>query len=313
MRLSRTLQGFFLTIVIARGALAAPIVDPADPAFGPAPTVVDFESAAPGIYPAYSGGLIVATPVGAVQLVGARLAVTSTYSAQYNMTGQYVSSEGYLFRNLIVTFPTPVTAFGFHMGLTSQPWDLLAYDADGNVVETVTVPALLGSSAGDFHGVASMTPIVQAILVVQLPVQPGPQWVVVDDLRFAPVEAIAGADLAVSALRTGAAPRVGRRLSFRVTVENGGPEIATSATLAVDLAGLVPAEDGAVSAPRGCVVSGTTVTCALGDLRPGARVRRTIRVVPDAPGTIVLTASASSAVPDPNARNSVAVVSVSVP
>lgn len=117
----------------------------------------------------------------------------------------------------------------------------------------------------------------------------------------------------MSALRTGAAPRVGRRLSFRVTVANDGPERATSAVLSIDLAGLVPADDGVVSAPRGCVVSGTTVTCALGDLRPGARVRRTIRVVPDAPGAIVLTASASSAVPDPNAQNSVAVVTESVP
>lgn len=394
MRFTTGLLGLFLTLVAGR-VHAAPITDPADPVFGASPVVVDFESAAPGIYAAYSGGLTVATAAGSVNLVGSRLAVTSTYSGQYNMTGQYVSSEGYLFRNLIITFPSPVSAFGFKLGLTSQPWDILAYDAAGNVIETVTVPAIRGSNAGDFHGIASATPIAQAILVIALPLQPGAQWAVVDDLRFAVVGGVpqasltveraghgsgsvisdpagidcgtacvatfdagtalglaatpnAGsffggwggacsgsasstalvldgdatcsatfhllaesADLAVSATVATTTPRVGRKLAFDVTVRNYGPATATATVLSVTLSGAV-ASSNAITAPSGCVVSGTTVTCTLGALGKGAKVRRTISVVPDAPGTIQLSAIATSAAPDPNAANSAAVASATV-
>lgn len=394
MRFIRGLAGLFLTLVLAGRALAAPITDPADPVFGATPTVVDFESAAPGIYAAYSGGLTVATAAGDVNLVGSRLAVTSTYSGQYNMTGQYVSSEGYLFRNLIITFPSPVSVFGFHMGLTSQAWDVQAYDAAGNVIETVTVPAIRGSNAGDFHGIASATPIAQAILVIGLPIQPGAQWAVVDDLRFATIggtpqasldvvlsgngsgtvvsdpagidcgttcsatfaagttvglaEAPAAgsffggwggacggsasstalvlasdascsatfhllaesADLAVSAVVTTTTPRVGRKLGFDVTVRNNGPATATATVLTAALSGISAAN--VITVPSGCVVSGTTVSCTLGNLGKGAKVRRTISVVPDTAGTVRLTAAATSATPDPNAANSVAVASAAV-
>jgi len=385
-----------LTLAVGHTARAAGITNPADPSFGPSPTVVDFESAAPGIYPAFSGGLTVATPAGPVHLVGARLAVTSTYSGQYNMSGQYVSSEGYLFRNLIITFPSPVSAFGFKMGLTSQPWDIEAYDAAGNVVETVSVLAIRGSSAGDFHGIASATPIAQAILVIGLPLQPGAQWAAFDDLRFSAIGGAAtvalsveragnglgsvvsdpagidcgaactasfatgtavglaatpdagsyfggwggacsgtassaaivlgadetcsaafhllaeSADLAVSAVLGTSVPRVGRRVGFSVTVANGGPATARATVLTATLTGVVAATSGTITAPSGCTVSGTSVSCALGNLRRGARVRRTIQVVPDAPGTIGLSASASSATPESNAANSSATAAASV-
>ena len=394
MRHITGLAGLFLTLALAGRALAAPITDPADAAFGPSPTVVDFESAAPGIYDAYSGGLTVATSAGDVNLVGARLAVTSTYSGQYNMSSQYVSNEGYLTRNVIITFPGEVSAFGFHMGLTAQPWDVIAYDAAGNVIETVSVPAIRGSSAGDFHGIASATPIAQAILVIGLPVQPGLQWVVVDDLRFATIGgtpqasltidragngagsvvsdpagidcgatcaasfdagtavglaatpdtgsffggwggACSGtasstalvlnadascsatfhlfaesADLAVSAVVTTTRPRVGRKLGFDVTVRNNGPATATGTVLTAVLTGISSAN--VITAPSGCAVSGTTVSCTLANLGKGAKVRRTISVVPDTAGTVRLSAAATSAAPDPNAANSSAVASASV-
>lgn len=395
MRFTTGLAGLFLTLALAGGAIAAPITDPADPAFGASPTVVDFESAAPGIYEAYSGGLTVATPAGSVNLVGARLAVTSTYSGQYNMTGQYVSSEGYLFRNLIITFPSPVSAFGFRMGLTAQPWDVIAYDTAGDVLETVTVPAILGSNAGDFHGIASATPIAQAILVIGLPLQPGAQWAVVDDLRFATAGGTAqaslgvlltgngsgsvvsdpagidcgatcaasfaagtavglaatpapgsffggwggacgggaastalvldadatcsaafhllaeSADLAVSGVVTTTTPRVGRKLAFEITVRNLGPATARTSVLHATLSGDVSAAN-AMTAAKGCTIAGTSVTCTLGDLGRGAKVRRTISVWPDVRGTVQLSATATSAAPDPNAANSSALVRAQV-
>lgn len=172
-----------LSTLSAGRAVAAPITSATDPALQGA-VVVDFESAAPGIYAAFAGGLSVATTAGTVNVTGPRLQVASTYAGQYNMSGQYVSSEGYLFRNVIVTFPVPVRAFGFNVGLTSQPWELHAYDAAGNDVETVTIPPTFGSNDGDFVGITSSTDIAEAVFVVQLPLHPGPLWAVIDNLAF---------------------------------------------------------------------------------------------------------------------------------
>ncbi|HZR80081.1 MAG TPA: hypothetical protein VFD92_03205 [Candidatus Binatia bacterium] len=300
----RRLAQAVVTVVAASAlgtAAAAPITDPADPALGGAPITVDFESAAPGIYPAYAGGLSVQTADGVASFVGARLAVSSTYAGQYNTTGQYVSSEGYLFRNLIITFPSPVKAFGMNVGLTDQPWDLQAYDAAGGLIESVTVPALLGSNAGDFFGISSSTEIAQAILVVQLPVKPGPLWAVVDNVKF-PSKLVAPtdpADLEVHVPDRPLRSRVGRRITYRVTTSNHGPAIATGARLVVSLAGVGGSDLASIAAPSECVVSGATATCALGDLAPGRRKRIAISLVPSVPGTVSAIASATSAAPDP--------------
>lgn len=182
-----------LATALGGRAVAAPISSPNDPSLGAGAVHVDFEGSLPGTYPAYAGGLSVPTPAGIVNLTAARLEITGTYAGQYNSRGsQYLSSEGYLFRNLIITFPTPVHAFGMNIGLTDQPWELYAYDTAGSIIEMVSIPPTFGSNAGDFFGIASVTPIASAVLVVQVPVQPGPLWVLVDELAFsAPLAGLA--------------------------------------------------------------------------------------------------------------------------
>lgn len=296
----------FLTAVAGRAA-AAPITSAADPALQGA-VVVDFESAAPGTYAAFAGGLSVDTAAGTVNVTGPRLQVTSTYAGQYNMTGQYLSSEGYLFRNVIVTFPVPVRAFGFNVGLTSQPWELYAYDAAGNEIETVAIPPTLGSNAGDFVGITSSTDIAEAVFVVQLPLHPGPLWAVIDNLAF---RAIA-ADLRLAAKQTTARARAGHRVTYRLTTENRGPATAVATILTVALDGLAGSDVASISAPGACTVSDATVTCALDSLVPGRRKSITIGVRPSTEATLTLRAAATSRVPDPTPGDATATLATSV-
>ena len=99
-------------------------------------------------------------------------------------------------------------------------------------------------------------------------------------------------------------------LGFDVTVRNNGPATATGTVLTAVLTGISSAN--VITAPSGCAVSGATVSCTLANLGKGAKVRRTISVVPDTAGTVRLSAAATSAAPDPNAANSSAVASASV-
>ena len=306
-------MALLLAAVTAGGAAAASITSATDPALRGA-VVVDFESAAPGTYPAFAGGLSVASSAGTVNVTGPRLQVASTYAGQYNMTGQYVSSEGYLFRNLIITFPVPVRAFGFNVGLTSQPWELHAYDAAGNEIETVTIPPTLGSNDGDFVGIESSAGIAEAVFVVELPLDPGPLWAVVDNLAFRPIgaELSESADLVLAAKRTTARPRAGRPVTHRLTVENRGPATAGDAVLTVTLDGLAGSDVASLAAPAACTVRDATVTCALRKLVPGARRSISIRVTPSSQATLTLRAAATSRAPDPTPEDASATLTSSV-
>jgi hypothetical protein len=299
-----------LSTACAGRAAAAPITSAADPALQNA-VVVDFESLPPGTYPAFAGGVSVQTTAGVVNVTGPRVQVTSTYTGQYNTTGQYLSSEGYLFRNLIVTFPVPVRAFGFNVGLTSQPWELHAYDAAGNEIEMVTIPPTLGSNAGDFVGIASSTDITDAVFVVQLPLHAGPLWAVIDNLAFRAVatEPAASADLRLDAKQVTARARAGHPVTYRLTTENRGPAAADATVLTIALDGVAVT---AIAAPGACTIGDGTVTCAIGNLAPARRKKIKLRVTPSAPATLTLRASATSAASDPTPSDAVATLATGV-
>ena len=311
--LTARVVSLLLTMALAGRAAAAPIISAADPALQGA-VVVDFESTTPGTYAAFAGGLSVPTSAGIVNITGPRVLVTSTYAGQYNMTGQYLSSEGYLFRNVIVAFPVPVHAFGFNVGLTSQPWQLHAYDAAGNEIEMVTIAPTLGSNSGNFVGITSSTEIAEAVFIVQLPLRPGPLWAVIDNLAFRPVavELASSADLRLSAKQATKRPRAGHRVTYNLTTENRGPAPADATILTIDLDGLTSSDGATISAPGACTVSDATVTCALGRLGPDRRKRITIRVTPSVPATLTLRAAATSAAPDPTPSDATTTLATSV-
>jgi|GEM_PF-365260 uncharacterized repeat protein (TIGR01451 family) len=99
---------------------------------------------------------------------------------------------------------------------------------------------------------------------------------------------------------------VGGQLTYTASAFNGGtvPAPATSAALTL------PAAANFVSAPGGCTHTGGTVTCALGDLAPGAGAQRHIVVSPTAVGTLQATLTVSSTAGDANPTDNTAQVSV---
>jgi uncharacterized repeat protein (TIGR01451 family) len=96
----------------------------------------------------------------------------------------------------------------------------------------------------------------------------------------------------------------GQDLTYTMNVSNAGPA-ATGATLRDDL----PAGIAFVSATASqgvCSESSGTVTCGLGQLGAGDVATVTIKVRPQAQGTITNTATVDSSVPDSNTANNTA-------
>ncbi len=98
---------------------------------------------------------------------------------------------------------------------------------------------------------------------------------------------------------------VGGELVYSISVQNQGPDEAPGASV-VDI--LSPGLTF-VSASEGCTLSGSTVTCDLGDMSSGETINKTIVVIPTQTGTITNTATANSAAFDPNPNNNTSTVS----
>ncbi|KKI22349.1 MULTISPECIES: DUF7507 domain-containing protein [unclassified Leucobacter] len=124
----------------------------------------------------------------------------------------------------------------------------------------------------------------------------------------ADVEIVQSADLGV----TKTAPSTGvpgSEFTYTLTVQNHGPSVARGATVSDTL----PADFGSPRADlAGCGIAAGTLSCALGDLAPGASV--TVHVTgtwsTTATGTVRNTAETTSATPDPNADNNTSTADV---
>ena len=89
----------------------------------------------------------------------------------------------------------------------------------------------------------------------------------------------------------------GQTLNYSVVVENLGPSRANSATLT----DVLPSGVTVIAQPQGCTVSGSTMTCALGNLDAGDLVVLDYTVeIPLSGGTLVNTATATTTTPTIN-------------
>jgi uncharacterized repeat protein (TIGR01451 family) len=92
---------------------------------------------------------------------------------------------------------------------------------------------------------------------------------------------------------------VGNTLTYALTVNNGGQADASNVSVTATL----PANAAFVSATDGCIRSGNTVTCALGQLNHSASRALSIVVTPNVAGTLTFGASVSSDTGDPDTSN----------
>jgi hypothetical protein len=120
------------------------------------------------------------------------------------------------------------------------------------------------------------------------------------------------ADLDVTVKQSPRIARAGRRIGYTSIVENRGPALAPATVLTVTLEGLQAADLATIKAPRKCAIAGAVVTCPLGDLRAGRKVRRRVSVKTSVAGTIDVTSTATSAAPSASPADATEDVSTDV-
>lgn len=116
------------------------------------------------------------------------------------------------------------------------------------------------------------------------------------------VRALVTADLSLVKTDRPDPVRVGRRVTYTLTVKNDGPAAASG----VEVIDALPAGARYVSAKAGagtCVRKGTLVTCSIGNLASGGSVKITIVVRPTARGSIYNFATVAGDQSDPNRAN----------
>ncbi len=116
-------------------------------------------------------------------------------------------------------------------------------------------------------------------------------------------------DLAVSETASANPVDPGGSLTYTITDTNNGPDPASGVVLTDSL----PPEATFVTFSSGCALSGTTVTCTIGDLAAGAQAVNTITVTaPSSPGTITNGVTIQGNEADPNTANNSASLSTTV-
>ncbi|MGH9895663.1 MAG: DUF11 domain-containing protein, partial [bacterium] len=105
----------------------------------------------------------------------------------------------------------------------------------------------------------------------------------------------------------------GNRLTYTLTIRNFGPAVAPD----VVVSDVLPAQTAVVSAQASqgtceVVPGGTTLSCRLGSMAPGATASVTIVVIPAQAGTLTNVAGASGGILDPDTSNNSATAVTSV-
>ncbi|MDQ0649461.1 putative repeat protein (TIGR01451 family) [Microbacterium natoriense] len=169
-------------------------------------------------------------------------------------------------------------------------WPTLAEGASS----TVTVQALVAADApaGTLTNTASVA-------------SPAQDSTPENNSDSADVEVVQSADISV--VKTADASAVpGGGFGYTLTVSNGGPSVARGVVASDTL----PAGFVIGATPAGCVLSGSTLTCAVGDLTVGQVVQIRIEgaLAESATGTLSNTATVTSPTPDPDPSDNTSTV-----
>ena len=162
----------------AQEARAGFISSAADPALSGA-RLIDFEGLAHGETASLTtDGVTFAAEAGALKIHSA------SHGGLYGGSGTQISTVSldppYAFS---ISFSAPVDAFGMVWGAANPDWSLTAYDARGDVLDSVTLPGgdRPDVSFVEFYGLAA-----PGIARVALRSLGGYDWVKIDDVLYSP-------------------------------------------------------------------------------------------------------------------------------
>jgi hypothetical protein len=144
--------GLAMVLGAAAGAAAAPISGLGDPLGHPAlagGTQEGFDAVPAGQYFVLALGNVTYSST------GDPFDVDGDFNGSFNnIGGQSVSNDFYLVPdNFRFDFAAPVSAFAFNWGASDNSWLLSAFDAGNNLLETLVVPPVGSSNAGEYFGI----------------------------------------------------------------------------------------------------------------------------------------------------------------
>ncbi|MEI8360302.1 MAG: hypothetical protein WCH13_17680, partial [Deltaproteobacteria bacterium] len=91
--------------------------------------------------------------------------------------------------------------------------------------------------------------------------------------------------------------KVGKKLTYKATVQNIGPALAPAPVMAFDLSALGAGQALSIRAPRNCAINGALVTCPLKDLKALRKSSVAVSVKPIAAGVATAIVDATSGAP----------------
>ncbi len=164
------------SLFLATSAQAAFITSSSDASLAGA-NVIDFESTALGTYTSITVDDVTFTAN------DNHLRIDNTYQ-QYNQQGIYLDNGTYNnngFGTMTMNFAGGTDAFGFTWGMAESfaQWDLSAFDAANNLLESHILPSTGPSSAGEFFGIASA-----GIAYATLSWTGSYDWIAVDNFTY---------------------------------------------------------------------------------------------------------------------------------
>lgn len=169
------------SIAFVSSAGAATLSGFGDPLSDPAltgGTQEGFDTTAAGLYNSITIGAVTYSGIGAPLTIGTQ------YNGMYNTSGgqSLYNDTDLLPAQFRFDFSSTVTAFGFNWGAADNTWLLQAFDAAGNLLDSLALLATGNSNKGDFFGLSTGSAIAYVLLTDQKGNSPPTgDWVFIDN------------------------------------------------------------------------------------------------------------------------------------
>lgn len=142
----------FIFAAITAGCLttdsfATQITSSSDPSLTGS-TLIDFTGSTNGSYSSLAIGNVTFSGNG-------NIVIDSVFGGSYNTSGTYLQNSAGGTTSLLFQFGSAVSAFGFNLGAHDYTWTLRAFNSSNLLLDTYAFPAIGGSNAGQFYGIAA--------------------------------------------------------------------------------------------------------------------------------------------------------------